>query len=731
MKLNLSRRSFLIAGGVIGGGLMLGIGGVAGYVASHDRLGMQRAEHQGPGHIVALWLRIDVDGGVTLLAPHTEMGQGSQTGLRQLAAEELDVAWDQIRVEQAPADYAYATGAIVEGFLFGELDGWAKTFGSGLANRIADGMNMQMTGGSTAVRYTGWMSVRTAAAAARQMLIGAAAASLGVPRAELTTTDGLVRHEASGRTLSYGELAADAAAQPVPDKPPLKDPSEWRYVGRGMGRFDLPDKVFGTAEYGIDTKVDGMRYAAVRQSGPFGAEVASVTNEAEILARRGVEAVVTVDNGVAVVADNPWRAEQAVRALTFTVTATEGDAVDQATLWQRMDEALDGSLSSLHSEGDVSPVEERADVEATYRVPFLAHAPMEPMNCTVWEQGGQLHVSAGVQNPLSTRAFLAETSGRPFEQVALHTRTMGGGFGRRAIGGDGTARYLAQGVQVHQAIDKPVQLLWSREQDTRAGAFRPADTAKLRARLGSDGKPIAWDGASYANLNEVDQAVPAYRIPGVRVRGAQADPFLPFAFWRSVDASSQCFFVESFIDECAVQAGANPLDYRLSLVDPADRRAGVLQLVREMSEFRTGVDGRGRAMGVALNHCFGSYCAIVAEVSLDGDRPRVHHLWIAADCGVVVNPDSVEAQLQGGALYGLSAALYGKVEVKDGAAVQSNFHDYPVVRFRDQPALHVQTIQSAESPGGVGELGTPPVAPAVCNALAVLGERVRVLPVVG
>ncbi|MFK7927276.1 MAG: molybdopterin cofactor-binding domain-containing protein [Myxococcota bacterium] len=730
--MKVSRRAFLIAGGVLGGGLMLGIGAVGGgaaYVASHDRLAMQRTQQGSGVTVLAMWLKIDPSGQITLLSPHTEMGQGAQTGLRQLAAEELDVAWDQIVVEQAPPETAFATGEVIEGFLFGELDGWSKTFGSGFANRVADAMSMQMTGGSTAVRFTGWMSVRTAAASARQMILGAAAASLGVAVAELSTADGVVSHAGSGRSMTYGELASDAANQPLNPKPPLKDPSEWRYVGKAMPRFDLPKKVFGTAEYGIDVRVQGMVYAAARQVGPFGAAVASIDNEADVLARPGVSSVHIVTGGVAVVADNPWRAEQAVRMVKATTEPHPDDTLDTAQMFQRMDDAL-GDASSLATKGSTSSLLEGFDIEHTYRVPFLVHAPMEPMNCTVWEQDGALHVAAGVQNPLGARAYVAKVSGRPFDDVVMHAKTMGGGFGRRAAGGDGTQDFITQAIELHQATDQPVRLLWGREQDTRAGAFRSADTARIGARIHSDGTIMAWQSDSYAKLNEVDQAMPAYEMLGAEVRAVGAEPALPFAFWRSVDASSQCFFVESFVDECAEKAGANPLDYRLSMLPAADRRAAVLRMVREMSGFDDTVDAQGRAMGVAVNHCFGSYCAVVAQVSLQDGKPRVHNLYVAADCGVVVNPDSVQAQLQGGALFGLSAALYGRADIENGRVKQSNFHDYRVMKFADAPRLHIRTVKSDENPGGVGEVGTPAVAPAVCNALSKLGQRVRTLPVI-
>ncbi len=741
-----SRRAFLIGSGLVGGGLLIGVGGVVGSVALHDRLAVQQALID--GRMLALWLALHPDGRIELLSPHTEMGQGANTGLRQIVAEELDVRLDQIEVSQAPADPAFANGVLLKGFVqAGFLDGeeispildGLFTNAMHLATEYAQ---LQITGGSASIRFTGWRSMRRGAALARLQLIAAAAEQWGIDAAELRTEDGEVVSP-DGERLAYGVLAESAAQQAIPDDVALKTRDQWRHIGTSAPRFDLPDKVFGRAEYGIDRHVEGLQYAAVRNVAVLGGTVRSVDNEDELLARRGVSAVHVLDEAVVVIADNPWRAEQAVRAAKTDESAPEPQAsTNTETLKAAQLAALDtGPLDEVDVEGDPEAVLSAGGsvIEATYDVPFLAHAPLEPMNATVWEEDGRVHVACGVQNPLSARAICAERLGRPLEEVVFHAHTMGGGFGRRGGGlAPGVMNYLDQAVRIWDAARVPIKMTWSREQDMKAGLYRNLAVGRYRATLGDDGLPDALEARSYGAVVAPSELLPLYAIPNRSFAHVDARQFVPWTAWRSVDASIYGFFLESFVDELAEAAGEDPLEYRIRLLERdasrplaahhAVRMAAVLREVRDFSGWTPEQRG-GRAMGVGAVHSFGSYVAQVASVSVEDGKPVVHDVWAVVDCGVAVNPDAVEAQLQGGMIFGLTAARYGRVDIEGGRIVQSNFHDYPMVRLADAPQLHVRILNSDADPGGAGEVGVPPIAPAVANALARLQDRRRSLPV--
>jgi isoquinoline 1-oxidoreductase beta subunit len=733
-----TRRQVLIAGAAVGGGLAVGlcagVGGGAVALSRHDRRAHMAADAD--GELVALWIQIRPDGTVVVLSPHTEMGQGAHTGLAQIVAEELDVPWEGVEVVQAPAEKGFSNGNVIQGFVLGDrkLSGFFQRVVENAFFIGGDLMNLQMTGGSTSVRFTGWKSMRVAAAAARQMLLVAAAGALDVDVLELEAVDGVVTHAPSGRSMSYGALAPLAATLPVPQDPPLKDPSAWRHVGRSLERRDLVGKVFGATEYGIDRHLPGLRYAAVKPTRQIHGEVLSVDNEAEVLARRGVQSVTIVQNGVAVVADNPWRAQQAADAVVFTEREGPHAHHDTASLRAMQQAALDDPerLSVVVERGSAEGHEGRV-VEASYFVPFLAHAPMEPLNATVWRgEDGRVNVAVGVQDPLLARTWVADALGVELEQVVLHPHPMGGGFGRRAPAGDDMNNYLRQALTAWQASgEPPLKLTWSREVDIRQDRYRKQAIARYRGVLGPDGRPTLWQADSYAEINIPDDAVAAYDVPRFLQRTVHEETFVPYAYWRSVEASIHCFFNESFVDELAAAAGADPLQYRLDLLPPGSRLRGVLEKVREMSGWRAGVLADGSALGVAAYHLFGSYCAQVARVSIDGGTPRVHDVWCALDCGVVINPDGVEAQMQGGMIFGLTAALYGAIDIEAGGVVQSNFHDYRMVRLAEAPRLHVALVPSAEEPGGVGEVAVPHLSAAVANAMAVLGSRPRELPIIG
>ncbi|MDG1483627.1 MAG: molybdopterin-dependent oxidoreductase [Myxococcota bacterium] len=735
MKLN--RRTFLISGLTLGGGLAVGLGASVGALALHDRREHQREGLPSEDALVALWIQIQRDSTVVVLSPHTEMGQAAHIGLGQIVAEELDVPWENVVVEQAPADRAFSNGNIIQGFIF-EDDAIGGFFKRVLDNAFFIGGDLgtvQMTGGSTSIRFTGWRSMRTAAAAARELLISAAAGQLGVPESTLSTRDAQVVHAASGRALTYGELAADAARLPVPQEPTLKDPSQYRHVGRSHQRDDLPDKILGAPVYGIDCEVEGMKHVAVIGTEAIFGAVEAVTNEAEVLARRGVEAVVMVQEGVAVVADNPWRAEQAARAVQFTERAPENAVASSQSLLVDMQQALTEPerFSTVVEHGDVVAAGEGAEgtvVEAEYFVPFLAHAPMEPPNVTLWREGDTVHAASGVQGPLSARTWIADRLQLPIEQVVFHPHTMGGSFGRRAAAGDDMLNFITQACTVFQAVDQPIKLCWSREMDLRFDRYRKQSIARYRGVLGADGTVQVWQADSYGEVNIPPDAKTAYQVPHLRQRNIQEDTFVPYAYWRSVEASIHCFYNECFIDELAQAAGADPLQYRLDHLPDDHRLRRVLEAVREQAGWRTGVAEDGTAMGVAAYELFGSACAQIARVGMVNGNPKVHEVWCALDCGTVINPDAVIAQMEGGMIFGLTAALYGRIDITEGGVKQSNFHDYRMVRMADAPRLHVTLVPDGSAPGGVGEVAVPHLSAAVPNALAVLGERPRALPLI-
>ncbi len=733
--MGITRRIFMIGGATVGGGLLLGIGGVGAHLMTHNRINTQRDGHtDNNSTLVNLWLRITPDNNIIVINPHTDMGQGTATGLMQIVADEIDADWSQMKSQAAPADVAYSNGKVFEGFMREMVTPpeWAGNLVENGFYRMGDLMKMQMTGGSSAVRFTGWDAMRKAAAATRQMLLAAAAEKLDVDIASLKTQSGTVVHENSGQSYTYGELAADAANRDLPKDAAFKAADQWRFVGNSIDREDVPAKVLATAEYGIDAEVPDMQYAAIATSGVFGAQISSIDNADEIKTARGVSDVLIVPDGVAVVADNPWRAEQAVRKVVFQRESHANDTLHTEDVVQNQRDALAGELSEGLSTGEA--VEGAADIKAEYLVPYLAHATMEPMNATVWMQDGKLNVIAGVQNPLGARQRAAKEAGMKIDDVIFHSRQMGGGFGRRvafSTTGDEPLSWLVQAVRIALHSNKAVKTTWSRETDTRSDVYRPLVLGQYEGALADDGKPLLWRSRSYGKEMNIKAIAPPYAIPNIKVSYADQPHPIPTGFWRSVEHSQHGFFVESFIDELAMAANADPLQYRLSLLAKDSAAASVLNKVAEMSGWRYGADADGRAMGVALVHSFGSTVAQVVEASMTSNGVSAHRVWCAVDCGTAVNPQAVEAQVQGAVHYALSAALYGKCDLKDGGIVQSNFHDYRLVGLAESPAVEVAIVKSDSPIGGVGEIGVPPLAPALSNALAVTdGVRRRSLPLV-
>ena len=724
MKMN--RRRFLLAGTVVGGGAIFGY--AATRPSRHRRANTELVQDE--ERYITSFIKIRPDNQITIYVPHSEMGQGIHTALSMMAADELDADWEAVNIEQAPAIDLFANGDLVKGFAaeFG-----VPNFLMGLVNvsafAVAEIGNLQTTGGSSSVRYTGEFAMRTAGAAAREMLMETAAARWDVPVEELTAELSHVRHNASGRSFSYGELAAQAAVLEPPENPRLKDRSQFNIMGKAISRNDIPAKVDGSAMYGLDAHSDDMLYAAIRLAPVFGARLVSV-DAGEALSRRGVHRVIELEDSVAVVADNYWRASQALALVKAEWETSENDAVSSADIAARFDTALAESNGSKDKEtGDTEAAfAAAADViEAGYSVPYLAHAPMEPMNCTVHIQGDKADMWTSTQDALGMKGRVASIAGLAEEDVTFHQTYCGGGFGRRL---PFNWNMIDHATLIAEQFDVPVKTIFSREEDMRQDYYRPAVKNNFMAALDAGNKVTAWHSRFTGPIQVPGAAHIPYAIENQSIRVVDGDTHVPVAAWRSVDHSQQTFFIESFIDEIAHRAGRNPYQMRMELLRQHPRHRKVLEVAAEAAGYGRNLPA-GHALGIAVQESFGSIVAEVAEVSMDADnRPLVHKVTCAIDCGWAVNPDTVEAQIESGIIFGLTAAMYGEITIENGRVKQGNFPDYEMVRMATAPEIEVHIIESGEELGGLGEPATPPIAAAVTNAIYILtGERVRELPI--
>ena len=705
----LSRRIFLKSSVAAGGGLMLGFGlttFVGDVVADESRSFVPNA-----------FIRIGSDGSVTLTMPYVEMGQGTYTSIPMLIAEELEVALSQVRLEHAPPD--------------------EKRYGNPLFGGV------QGTGGSSAIRAV-WEPLRHAGATARVMLIAAAAKRWKVEPSSCHAERGEVVHKTSERRIGYGALAGDAAQLPVPEKVSLKRPEEFKLIGTPAKRIDAPSKVNGTAIYGIDVKLPGLKVATLAQSPVFGGRLKSV-DDAAAKAVKGVLQIVRLDDAVAVVADHMGAAKKGLAALVIQWDDGPHAALSIADIALDLEKGTLNPGAVAQNVGDVAKAITRAvtKVDAIYQVPFLAHAAMEPMNCTVHVRKDSCEVWVGSQVIARAQATAAKTTGLPLEKVVVHNHLIGGGFGRR-LEIDGVTR----AVQIAMHVDGPVKVIWTREEDIQHDMYRPYFFDRMSAGLDEAGMPIAWNhrfaGSSIlarwappvfnngVDPDTIDGAINLpYALPNMRVEYLRMEPpGIPTAFWRSVGPSHSVFVVESFMDELAATAKKDPVDYRLALLDQAPRARAVLQLAAEKAGWGQPLpEGSGR--GVALQFVFGTYMAQVAEVEVSKDgEVRVRRVVCAVDCGSVVNPDTVQAQVQGAVIFGISAALFGEITLKGGRVEQANFDTYRVLRMNEAPAIEVHIVKNTEAPGGMGEPGTSAIVPAVTNAIfAATGKRLRKLPV--
>jgi isoquinoline 1-oxidoreductase beta subunit len=683
--------------------LKTGAAGAAGLTLTFALPGRLAAQAGAPVAKLNGYVHIGADDNITFMLTKSEMGQGPLTALSQILADELDCDWKKIRTQIAGVDPK----------LYGPLQG---------------------TFGSLSVR-TSWQPLRAAGASAREMLIQAAAQKWGVDKSQCRAENGAIINTSSNARLTYGSVAEAAAKLPVPTTPALKDPKQFRYIGKSVKRLDTSLKVNGTAVFGIDAKVPGMLYAVVAKCPVFGGKVISF-DDSKTKTVPGVKQVVQISSGVAVVADNTWNAMEGRRALK--VTWDEGPVAKWSTPGIRqmfMDlAAKPGAEARKIGDADAALSGASKKIEAVYEAPYLSHAPMEPMNCTAHVRADGCDVWAATQIQTAARGKAAEITGLPPEKVEIHTLFLGGGFGRR--GGDD---FVADAVETSKAIGAPVKLTWSREDDMQHDLYRPASYTKFAGALDSDGWPVAFTSRvvcpSFAGLQKgVDRAAVegiadlVYSIPNVHVDYHVGEPGIPTTYWRSVGYSQNTFFTESFIDEMAHAGGKDPLEFRRRLLANNKRALTVLELAADKAGWGKPLPS-GRARGISVVNNIGSFNAQVAEVSIENGKLKVHRVVCAVDCGQNINPAITEQQIQSGIVYGLSAALKGEITIDRGRVKQANFNEYDPLRMDEMPVVEVYIVPSQANPGGIGEASTPTAAPAVANALfALTGKRLRKLP---
>ncbi|GGC20344.1 xanthine dehydrogenase family protein molybdopterin-binding subunit [Pseudoduganella buxea] len=727
-----SRRRFLRVGAAAGGGLLVGfiLPGCDRKESDRKELPSEKAvgsaatavSNRAPGLAPNAFIRIDRDGVVTLIMHKVEMGQGTYTSMPMLIAEELGVDLAKVKLEHAPADNNLYSDPMLGG---------------------------QVTGGSTSVRAA-WKPLREAGAAARSVLVSAAAQTWNVPPEQLAVANGVVTHGATNRSLHFGELVDAAAKLPAPKAVALKDAATYTLIGKKHARLDSAAKVDGTAQFGIDAKLPGMAIATVAASPAIGGKLKSV-DEQKALAVKGVRQVLKLDNAVAIVADHMWAAKQGLAAAAPQWDDGEHANLSTATIITEMMNVSRQTGAIATDKGNALKELGQGGgrkVEAVYEMPFLAHATMEPMNCMVDLRADGCDLYCGTQVPSLAQGAAAKLTGLPLEKVKVHNFYLGGGFGRRL-----EVDYVTQAVAFAKLLAKPepVKFVWTREEDIQHDMYRPYYMDRLAAKLDAKGRPVAWfhrvTGSSVmarfappAVKNGVDpDAVEGaadlqYSIPGLHVEYMRHEPPLPTAFWRGVGPTHNVFVVESFMDELAHAAKQDPVAYRRALLDKSPRLLAVLNLAAEKAGWSTPmkpVAGRKVGKGVSAQFAFGSYMAQIAEVSVgpDGDV-RVHRVVCALDCGQAINPDGIIAQMEGGIVFGLTAALWGEITLEKGRVMQSNFGDYRMMRMNEAPTIEVHIVNSHDDPGGIGEPGTAGIAPALANAIhAATGQRLRKLPV--
>jgi isoquinoline 1-oxidoreductase beta subunit len=700
-SIKIKRRKFIKVVGLSGGGLFL-----ASYVPLQNVIAK-------PGDdpkifTPSVFLKIDSNGVVTIIVHRSEMGQGVKTALPMLIAEELEVDWDNIIIEQADADRKYGS---------------------------------QTTGGSTSIRRS-WEPLRVAGATARVMLITVAATRWNVSIENCYAENGFVINLLNNEKLSYGDLVDEASKLEIPQDVKLKDPEEYKIIGKRVHRVDTPDKIYGKAIFGIDVVIPGMYYAAVSRCPAFGGSVISY-DASEVKSMPGVIDVIQISSGVAVVADSTWRTLQGRDALKIEWDLGPNAKINSEDIHNDLVKKSKTEGYEIESRGDVNQsVDEEIPVEATYEVPFIAHAPLEPMNCVANIEKGKAELWAPSQNPLNARREVAQTLGLSEDDVIVHVTLMGGGFGRRLVND-----FAIEAAEISNASGKPIKITWTRDEDLKFGWYRPPSMHVLKGSVSTEGYPIKFSHHVIApsigqmrfepNLAPKDYDIIGgtvdleYQFPNLKIAGTTIPTHVPISWLRSVYNTQNPFAVECFIDEMAYAAKEDPYEFRRDLLPDDSRLKNVLNVAAEKYGWSANVmPSNGTGKGLALFAGYESYCAQIAEVSVKDNTLKINKIVAVIDCGIVVNPDLVEAQMEGSIAFALSAALKSEITIKNGGVEQSNYDDFEILTYNEMPVIEVHYIKNYYRVGGVGEVGVPPAAPAVCNAIfAATGKRIRRLPI--
>lgn len=694
-----TRREFIKVVSVSGGGLIL-----ATYLPFNNMLAQIGDDPKifSP----SVYLKIDSNNVVTVIFHRSEMGQGVKTSLPMLIAEELEVEWEKIVIEQADAD---------------------KKYGS------------QSTGGSWSIRST-WQPFRIAGATAREMLITAAANKWNTNRGNCYAEKGFIINKASGEKFSYGELVEEANKLPVPENVILKDPKDFKIIGKRIHRVDTPDKIHGKAKFGIDIVIPGMYYAALSRCPAFGGKVKSF-DASKTKSLPGVIDVVQISNGVAVIADSTYNAFNGRDALVIDWDMGPNAKTSSEDIYNEMMKHIKSEGGEFENRGDINSIlKDEKQIEAIYEVPFLAHSPMEPMNCVAKFENGKAELWAPTQNAQNAQSEVAKVLGLKEKDVTVHITLMGGGFGRRLV-----SDFAVEAAEISKASGKPVKLTWTRSEDMKGGYYRPPSMHVLKGSVTKDGKPFKFSHHVIApsitqmrfnpNLtvekSEIKEGTVGleYQIPNLRITGTLIPTHVPISWWRAVYNTQNPFAVESFIDEMAYAAGKDPYAFRKEMLSDDSRLTNVMNMAAEKSGWGKKLSP-GKGMGIAISTGYGSYCAQVAEVTVTGNKLKIDRYTAVIDCGIVVNPDSVEAQLEGAIAFALSAALKDEITIQNGGAKQSNFDDYEILTYDEMPIVDAYYVMNEYPVGGVGEVGVAACAPALCNAIFVAtGKRIRKLPI--
>ena len=747
-----TRRGFIAAGGLAGIGLVVGIGG---NMYLNKAIKKYTGEGMGDGSSMNAWVRIAPDNTITLAVPRAEMGQGVYTSIPQILAEELEVDMNQITIVHPQPESPYANTYVMPQNTEARKAYASYTF----FEKVASFLPVVATGGSTSI-VDAYDHLRGVGATAREMLVHAAADKWGVSPKDCYAESAFVINKETKEKLSYGSLSEAAAGVELSSNPPLKAQKDFKVIGKPVQRLDIPEKVTGKAEFGIDARPEGMLVAAIRHASYVGGTVTGVTNEEEIMKMRGVKKVLMLENGLgaAVVADNTWRAKNAAMALDLEESANSLEEVSSSDISKMLNDIIDSDkmFAPHEAKGDVAAALENGKVvEAAYEVPYLSQCTMEPLNCTMVVNDGSAEVWVGHQGGSLVRDAVNAVAGIAKDKIKVNITYLGGGYGRKA-----ELDYIQKSAMVAKQMQgTPIQLIFTREEDMKNGMYRPAVASKFKATIGDDGKIDAWENkmalqsVGYSSMNRI---MPAMAQPPEKdAQSTEGAIHLPYGFknskvafgqleldamqvgnWRSVGASQNGFFTESFMDEMAHAAGQDPYEFRRKHIEQsdlpdADRYLAVLNKVASMANWSTPL-GEGKSRGIAILKSFDSIVGQVAEVTKLGDKQiKIDKVYCVIDCGRIVNPDTVEAQMQSGIVYGLSAALFGEITMTEGQIDQQNFPQYEMVRMNTSPTVQVHIMEVDEYPGGVGEPGTPPAAPAVANAIfAATGDRVRSLPLI-